>query len=161
MQKSIVFMVLVCSVVLFSGCANYKEPQQHIFDKSMTFNIGFDSVWTKIIKWFTDNNTPIKNIEKVSGLITTEYNLNANSSKDCADCGIEGTLQSITDRVGNFSIIVERINDNQTKVSIAIYYKAILVTPNYSSNYAPPNRTPITCESTGTLEKKIFNYIGS
>lgn len=151
-----VLLTIIIAIFLFS-CASYKAPQKHKFDNVQTYNQSYDIVWSKVIRWFSEHNTPIKTIEKVSGIITTEYNLDAGSYTNYADCGKGGFGQSIKDLTGNFNIMVEKLDDSKTKVTINCFFKSILETKSLSGS--PPVNETINCNSIGTLEGEIIDYI--
>lgn len=155
-------MVLITSAVLFS-CAAYQPPQKYTFNKKATIDKPFDEVWTGILKWFSEHNTPIKNMDKSSGFISTEYNLSASNLTRYVDCGKPGNFQEIGEQIGNFSIMVEKQGDNVTIVTISVFFKGVLFTQDFTQNTTYANRKyteiDLDCESTGVLEKEIFDFI--
>ena len=73
-------VVVVCATV----------PQPTVFSNSQTYSNDFDSVWTAVIESFADNNWPIDNLEKASGLITTDWlSLSYAQGTELADCGTD------------------------------------------------------------------------
>ena len=153
------YLFLLLSLIMLS-CATYKAPKYKApdnFDKSRTYNKNFDEVWGKIIKYFAEKNIPIKTIEKASGIIATEYSLNTLSNKDCLDCGEMGFGQSLSDYTGNFNVFVEKINENQTKVTVSTFFNAMMETVILFAR--TPSYRKIDCNSTGILEKDLLYYI--
>ena len=86
MKRIYTVALFVLALGLVVSCAAYKPPKTYQFDKTQTINKSFDEVWGKIIQWFGNNNSPIKTIEKASGLIATEYHLKADMIKQSVDC---------------------------------------------------------------------------
>lgn len=151
-----VLIAIVLSLTMIS-CASYQPPKEYHFDKSKIINKSYDEVWTKVIKWFAENNTPIKTMEKVSGFIATEYQLSTNSSTDCLDCGTKGFYQIFKSYTGNFNIHLEKISDTQTKITISTFFKANIETINAISGQKSSSQ--IDCNSTGVLEKSLLNSL--
>jgi hypothetical protein len=155
MKKYLLFIICISLI----GCTSYKPPQIYNIEKTKIVEKSYDVVWSKIIMWFGEHNTPIKNIEKASGFISTEYNLSAKNSIGICDCGEPASLTYFGDTSGNFNIVVERISDNSTKVTISAFFTGILYSPNFANQYAPPIQTKMDCNTTGQVEKEIFDFI--
>ena len=167
MDENIKFTIVVVRVVsvfilLISGCT-YKPPQIYNFDKERTYNQSYDEIWQKAIEWFGSKGTPVKNLDKASGFISTEYKLSPDDfdhdrAHFLCDCGVPGsggilmgTFQNVN---GNFNIVVKRIDDQHTKVNINTFYKADLMVEGQLRN-------SVDCNSTGQLEKELMDYLGT
>lgn len=169
-QKFPTFVVLVVSIlaILCSGCVYYQPPQVYNYDKEKIFPKPYDEVWQKAIEWFGTKGTPVKNLDKASGFISTEYQLSTDDldSKslnylcDCGKSGYSGIIGSVIENAnGNFNIIVTKVDEQNTKVIINTFYKADL----YSRAAGEASETyqrKINCNSTGHLEKEFMNYLG-
>lgn len=149
MKKYILFIILM---VILGGCASYQPPKEYKFDKTRTYNQKYDDIWDKTVKYCTDNNIPLKSMDKNSGLIVSEYNLN-DRLKGCYDCGELASLQDFEDFSAVFNIVIKKENDMKTTVIITVYYKTELVVQSFSY------KKLINCNSTGKLEKEIFDYL--
>ncbi len=160
MKKALLF---ISSIAILASCASYKPPKQYKFPKKQTFNLNYDVVWSRVVDWFGSRNTPIKNIDKSSGIITTEYNLGVNEYSNYCDCGKPGGLQHFEELFGNFNVVVRNksenpVSDNKTEVTVNAFFKGAL----YGYNVATERYVLIgkkDCNSKGVLEKKLFNYI--
>jgi len=127
----------------------------------MTYEKPYDEVWNATIEWFATQGTPIKNMDKSSGFISTEYSLRANQS-NCYDCGTaaQGGLLAthrINNPVGNFNVLIKKISDTKTKVTVNCFLKA-------TSSFTAVGETQVNsleCVSTGALEKEILDYLGN
>jgi hypothetical protein len=159
MNKFIISFVLLIIILSFTSCRSYKPPAQYNFNKSEIIKKSFDDVWAKIILWFGNNNTPIKTIEKASGLISTEFNLSAENIKQAMDCGSAASPYRYIDHSGNFNIIVEKISDTSTKVTINAFFNCFTGDMNTKTYEYERVGGKVTCNSTGYLEKELFNYL--
>ncbi len=156
-------VLLLISSTIFSGCAanSYQPPRARIIENKFTINKNYDDTWQGLVNWFASHNSPIKNIDKSSGLITTEYNLSVQDQARYLDCGIleSGTLTSARfgESLGNFNILVAKIDDNSTKVTINCFFKTIINQYNLKGELAFTEK--VDCNSTGVLEKEIIRTI--
>src|ERR1035437_8986604 len=82
---SVISLLIISSFLI--GCKTYQPPTKYQFPNERIVNAGFDGVWQNAVEWFADHNTPIKNIDKSSGLLSTEYRLDTYNNQDCYDCG--------------------------------------------------------------------------
>ena len=146
-------------LVLFIGCARYQPPQRYNVKTEAVIEKPFEKVWTSAVEWFATHNTPIKNMDKTSGFISTEYSLSANDL-NCLDCGVEGqaflTVIRIENQRGNFNLIIKPLEDGNTKVLVNCFYKA---TYNMYSEGRLQRSEEINCTSTGVLERAILRYL--
>ena len=149
-------ILLLAVIIALTACARYTPPKQYRVIKERVYQATFDEVWSKIVKWFAVNNTPIKNIEKESGLIATDYGLAVSKYSSYADCGDAGPLTKIIKPTANFNVLVEKIEEYKTKVLITFVVKATVEYYISSNNYS---YTDVECNSTGVLEKQILDYI--
>jgi hypothetical protein len=152
----------ICLLLLVSCTTYHIPPKAYNFEKSKVFNKSYDEVWGKIIKWFTVKGTPIKTIDKASGIIGGDFNLNASSSIEYFDCGEAGGRGAdiSNDYSGNFNIIVEKFDENKVEVTVSAFFSGIMEETNPNNKYQKLT-TKIDCSSTGKLEKDILDYIGS
>lgn len=150
------YLTLVLALVVLAGCASV-PPRIHNFESSRTFNTDYDTTWGKLVSFFGRNNIPIKNLEKVSGIIVAEkemfYAPAAYVPPNGLDCGLPGGLAL---RVGyqlDFNVLARKIED-RTELVVNVFGKQarrIGDNPIYWSE----------CLSTGYLEKAIFDAVGS
>ena len=156
MKKLISILVFI---TLF-GCTQYIPPKEYYILKEFTFDKSYEATWNKIIEYFANRGIPIKNMDKSSGFISTEYSLNLDYG--CMECGSQsGNIldnYSTDDRRGYFNILIKNIADNKTKVNINCFFRA---TMNIRDMYGKLIRSQnADCNSTGELEKEIFDFIG-
>jgi len=156
--KMRVILAIALLSVTVVGCANYKAPMKRNVESTRTYAMPYDEVWNKVVDWFSMNNTPIKNLDKSSGLISTEYNLRNNIAQSC-DCGETGFGQRFESAKANFNVVVRQSGDTAVTVRVTTFFDAVLVNPSYQSG-VPDYRSTIECHSTGKLEKEILDHVG-
>jgi hypothetical protein len=151
--------ILLIGLCLLFSCHYYQPPQIYVFDKSRTINKPFEEVWNSVIEWFAKNNTPIRNLDKSSGFIASEFNLKPNASH--CDCGAFDDSPYFNGIFGNFNIHLKKINDKTTTITINTFYKSnndFLYTVIDSLDNEVKYFS-IFCNSMGTLEKEILDYV--
>lgn len=154
-------VILFALAVLVLSCQGYVPPKKYNFEKTRVIEKSFDETWSKLIQWFGNNNTPIKTIDKSSGIISTEYDLRADNASSYLDCGTSGFGASVktNDFKGNFNIVVEKVQDKSTKVTINCFFKGVRADLEYvGGKYVNVDKN-IDCNTTGVLESQLFEYI--
>lgn len=145
--KLFLFFLTFCMLI---SCESYQPPNKYTFDNYREFSKSYDEVWQKIINWFGKNGIPIKNLDKSSGFIASEHNLNTGTIY-YMDCG-EGGSQ--TDGKATINIVVVDKGES-TLVTINTFFSCFL---SYMGANTGAHRR-IDCNSTGRLESEIFEYI--
>ena len=153
MRTKILVLGLAC--LFFISCATAPKPRQII--SAFPIEVPFDDVWTAIIESFADMNLPIMNMEKDSGLITTdwiEYPIGKEGKKYC-DCGGLGINIEIR-RVGKFNVFAKSITDSSCEVRVTCSFQQTYETFSIDGTGARFTRS---CYSTGKLEADMFELI--
>jgi hypothetical protein len=154
-------VLLALFFVLFCGCAQYQPPKTYSIVKEKIYDKPYIEIWDRVIEWFALNGSPIKNMDKESGFIATEYSLSTGQMQ-CLDCGTPGQALYIVQRLenprGNFNILVKKQDNGTTKVMVNCFFK---VTSNVYSDGRVIQTDERDCNSTGKLENEIFDYIGA
>lgn len=169
-------MKTLCKIFLFvlilfiaHSCATPARVMSvaRVVEKERIINKPFDAVWQSSIEWFATHNTPIKNLDKGSGLISTEYSLSMADAVKYMDCG--GGTNSFTgstelsNHTGNFNVLIRKIDETNTKVSINVFFGCSEDKYKYagllSTQLILVSSTRITCTSTGVLEAEVLNYL--
>lgn len=155
------FTALLISIFLIA-CASYRPPIKYDFQTEMIYKESFDEIWNKTVEWFATQGTPIKNMDKESGFISTEYSLSTEKHMRYVDCGIVGehplVIQKIENPTGNFNILIKKQPDDKTSVNINSFFQATYIATTGSGI---PASKKIECVSTGLLEREIFEYLGT
>ncbi len=162
---------LLILLVIILGCAAPKKPvvQQApiIIEKERIISKSFDAVWQSAIEWFATHNTPIKNLDKSSGLISTEYSVSIGDAYRYMSCGT-GTSTftgktEINNHTGNFNVLIKKLADNSTKISVNVFFGCTINKYKYksllSTEYVLESSTRANCSSKGALEREILNYL--
>ncbi len=168
-QYYVAAMVLVLAGAI--GCSAPKKAvvQQApiIVEKERVISKPFDVVWQSGIEWFATHNTPIKNLDKSSGLISTEYSVSigeANRYMLCAtgSSNFSGKTE-IVNHTGNFNVIIKKLGENSTKISVNVFFGCTINKYKYrgllSTEYVLESSTRVNCTSRGELEREILNYL--
>lgn len=168
MQKmiSLSFVILFLFAIGCSG-SRYTAPSEYTVEKERVINKSFESVWQASVEYFATHNIPIKNIDKSSGFISTEFSLSINDAAKYIDCGkgdnsFSGKIE-VVNPVGNFNFLAKSIDDKSTKVSINSFFSSTVNQYKYegllSTNYVLVGSTKTECKGKGVLEKEIFDYL--
>lgn len=149
MKKAICLMV-VCG--LMAGCAAVPPVQQTI-KNSFPVDKPFPQVWQAVIEVFSELNLPIMNMEKASGLITTDW-ISFNGQKDetgyCA-CGKPAFPMGETGRHGRFNVYVKQTTENSCEMKINAIFE---METAYKTSIQWTS-----CYSTGKLEAEIYRRV--
>jgi hypothetical protein len=155
------FCAAALAAVLSSCTASYQPPKLYSVETERTYAIPFDSVWQDAVDWFATHNTPIKTMDKGSGLIASDYGLAVASYQSYCDCGSGGTglvSKRIESPVGNVNLLIKRIDEAHTRIKVSTFFKAILVTTQEARGEVMASET-VNCNTTGKLEKEILDGI--
>jgi hypothetical protein len=167
-MKKLNTIILIILTILAVGCggATYKPPVQYTVQKDVTIYKPFDAVWQSAVEWFATHNTPIKNIDKSSGLISTEYSLSVTEAAKYMDCGNASqgftNKTEISNRIGNFNVLIKKIDDGSTKVSVNVFFSCLVneyTQGLLETSWTFKSSTKVDCVSTGGLEKVIIEYL--
>lgn len=157
---------------LLISCSARKQPvvQQapRIIQKERIISKPFDVVWQTAIEWFATHNTPIKNLDKSSGLISTEYSVSIGEASRYMELPSVRTQfvmgkSEISSYNGNFNVIIKKLGDNSTKINVNVFFGATInqfrSNGMLSSTYTLASSSSVTCITTGALEREILDYL--
>lgn len=143
-------LLLIMLAVACAGCATAPAPRTII--NAFSFSTSLDTVWSATVETFAELNLPIDNMEKDSGLITTDWiNFTGTGNKEWCDCGGLGIAVE-NSRRGKFNVFVKQTG---TTVSVRVNCQFQQVA---SLGGTVVNRE---CVSTGSLESRINSLIAS
>ena len=169
MKPSIIIFVLL---IFLNGCTGsspkYKEATQENIIKERIVNKSYDVVWQNVVDWFAYHNSPIKTLDKSSGLIASEYNLSVEEANRYLNCGksikgqvdiygFEVTKLKFENQIGNFNVLIKKLGEDSTKIVINFFAKSDL--NQYDDDGRLVFTQKVTCYSMGTLENQIFKAI--
>lgn len=153
MRIKILVLGLMCFMIY--GCAGIAPAPRQIA-KAFPIEAPFDEVWQAVIESFAELQLPIQNMEKDSGLITTDWiDFSGQKNTGYCDCGKPrfGLLEG--SRSGRFNIFIKKTSGNSCEVNVNCMYRQTLVKLNgdfYKNK---------SCVSTGNLEAEMFELIKS
>lgn len=150
MGNSLTTVIRGCSILLLVGAlgASASAPKQHQYAKSADMAAPFDPTWDAVIDVFADRNWAITNMEKASGLITTDW-MRLSSEDRFADCGGSG-LASVVTREIRFNVLVRGKGPAATVTVNATFRE--LRSFDGREGY-------VDCESTGAVERLIHQLV--
>jgi hypothetical protein len=139
---------LVC--LALAACATAPVARQ--IQNSFPIDQPFEKVWQAVIETFADLSLPILNMEKVSGLIVTDW-ISFQGQKDesgYCSCGKAGFPFGEMSREGKFNLYVKKVAD-VCEIKLNSTFEVIFA---YQEQ-----RTRRACVSTGKLEKEIYELV--
>jgi hypothetical protein len=150
MKKLFSVAVVVCLGIV--ACT--VPPKPRIIVNSWVIEKPFDSVWTSVIESFAELNLPILNMEKASGLITTDWMLIDKKYMDCGTIGLDkvSAMPAGKDYKCRFNVMVKKVSDTSAEMKVNGIYR-LDVRENYG------NGTTFQCVSTGALEAEIYTRV--
>lgn len=172
MRKLILVPVIFLSLCLILSCSSAKyvapaAPVVYVVEKERIINKPFDEAWQKIIELLATYNMPIKNLDKNSGFISTDYKLVTGEVSQYMICeGASSTFSGkveLTNHGGNLNVLLKKINEDSVKVTVNTFYSCTANKYKYASlistTYVFESSSKVDCTSTGILEKAIFDYV--
>jgi len=124
-------------------------PVSHQVQNSFPIQKPFESVWTAIIETFAELNLPIMNMDKASGLITTDW---MSADKTFCDCGSPGFTTAERETRGKFNVFLKKVSDDSCEMKINCNFKMIVF-------YTVSNPKKYRCVSTGKVEGSIYKSV--
>ena len=150
-------IILIVAMILFS-CNENSKNKVYFPDKSMAYNKSYDDVWNKLTKWCDSSVVSVKCIDQKTGLISFEFNLNSDMSDKYVDYLVNGKSAFFQHCIGKIYIIVKQQTE-KVIVNIDSYYEAEAPQDSIQSKFVTSYLKKVKCQSTGILEKEIFEYI--
>lgn len=141
---------ILCVLLLFIiGCA--KPPAPRTIENSFTVNSDYDSAWSALVETFAELQLPIDNMEKDSGLITTDWiEFTGQTNEGYCDCGGLGINIEIN-RLGKFNVFMKKDTENSCKMTVNSQWEQ---TYRFGDDVYKRK-----CVSTGKLEREIFDIV--
>ena len=172
MKNIILLPTVFLLFLLIQSCSSPRRvavtaPVVRVVEKERTINKPFDAIWQNTIELLAIYNMPIKNLDKNSGFISTDYKLVSGNVSQYMDCA--GASSTFTGKVelinhgGNLNVLIKRINADSTNVSVNVFYNCTANKYRYASListvYVLESTSRVECTSTGNLEKAVLDYI--
>lgn len=172
MKKILLIPTVFLVSFIIQSCSSPRNvvtaaPVVRVIEKERIINKSFDAIWQSTIELLATYNMPIKNLDKNSGFISTEYKIiTGNVSQYMYSVGASSTFSGkveLTNHGGNLNVLVKKVNEDSTKVTVNAFYSCLANKYKYanllSTVYVLESSTRIDCESTGNLEKGILDYV--
>ncbi len=145
-------------MLLLTSCVTL--PAIYNVDAQKTLDASSDIVWSGLMQFFTENNIQIKTIEKDSGVVYAEriYSATSTSSQNTLpdawfDCGRSDMETPVSSTLSLNVFVRDDLKKENTTVSINAVFSQ-----KWYSHWDGRNRM-IPCNSTGTLEVIVLDYI--
>lgn len=171
MKKVLLIPVSFLLIFLLQDCATTKTAPApavvRVWSKERIITKPFDKIWQSTIELLATYNMPIKNLDKTSGFISTEYKEITGDPSQYMGCNgssytFSGKVE-LTNKGGNMNILVKRISDDSTQVTVNCFYSCTMNRYKYanllSTNYVLLSSTREDCISNGGLETAILDYL--
>ena len=152
MKIKAVLSLMFCFLII--SCMTYMPPVQQQIQKSFDIDQPFDRVWQSVIEIFAKLNLSIMNMERASGLITTDWISFGyrDSLQGYCSCGFMksggGKDKVPGDRRGRFNVYVKKTSESACQLQVNAVFEAVTDTIGR-----------IYCESTGKLEMEIYKGV--
>lgn len=159
---------IATAAITLSGCATV-PAQRFEVQSSRYYSKPYDDAWAALVRHFAVNQIGIRTIEKDSGLIVADSEVNSGSPgaatsdrtlaqgriQDLADCGKDPTTlpYGYVIRLN----VLARPELGGTLVTVNAQYRLLAASPNL---FGPPTLLQRTCNSTGVLERAILDAVG-
>lgn len=101
-MRKLLLLTLLISIT--SACARLPLPPQP--QPAMPVNASAGKTWDAVIDVFGERNIPIKNMERVSGFISTDFLRAALADTSYADCGRQFLGATIWPTLATYNVIV-------------------------------------------------------
>jgi hypothetical protein len=141
MRKGFVLIAVVC--LLAAACGT--PPKPRLIVNSWTIESDYDKVWSATVETFADLGIPIKNMDKASGLITTDW---MTPTALYVDCGAPPLARSIIRR-GQFNVFIKQGPPINFKVNAHFQMEAIWDAGSKVTD----------CVSTGRFEAALYQSV--
>jgi hypothetical protein len=146
-------LAVFCLVILATACATI-PPRPRVITNSWTLDKPFDAAWAAVIESFAELNLPIMNMEKTSGLITTDRMIVNPGYMDCGTIGLDQTalINRGKEYRGRFNVMVKKVADTSATMKVNCTFEVIVLASRGES-------TTVQCVSTGRLEAEVYKRV--
>lgn len=144
--------MILALLVVAGGCASApvaRDIQRVAVVEGADFNV----TWDAVIDVFGERTWTIDNMERASGLITTDWMVTGSASEDYMDCGSAGAFGSHRDHAVRFNVVV-REGDVGAQVTVNSAMRAIRW-----DDINGVARETTACVSLGTLEREVHEAV--
>jgi hypothetical protein len=148
---------LLATAMLAAGCVASSPPGTYAVEKSRAYAADFDTTWSAVMQFLSEQNWSIKKIEKASGIIAFEP-LKVDESQ--CDCGRGGWAAGVESREAYLGLFVHHDSPTQTTVTANVSMKGLTSTAALIGNDETKYYW-IDCASNGALERMLLDGIAA
>ena len=149
-MRTKIFILALTSAFL-AACASAPAPRTIV--NSFAIDAGYDSVWSALIETFAELQLPIDNMEKDSGLVTTDWiEFTGQTNEGYCDCGGLG-INIEVNRLGKFNVFMKKVTEDSCQMTVNCMYEQTIRFGDTTSRRK--------CISTGNLEQEMYNLVVS
>lgn len=144
--------LLAVTALVMAACATAPVPRD-VQRMAIVEGADFDRTWDAVIEILGERTWAIDNVERASGLITTDWMLTGDASDEYMDCGSASFLSTHRDHEVRFNVLV-RDGDVGAELTVNSTMRA--------TSWNTVDGTPIgatQCFSTGALEREIHDEV--
>lgn len=140
------------SALVLSACATAPVPRD-IQRTAIVEGADFDRTWDAVIDVLGERTWAIDNVERASGLITTDWMLTGEASDDYMDCGSASFLSAHRDHEVRFNVLVR-----DSDVGAELTVNSAMRATSWNTLDGTPEGAA-QCVSTGVLEGEIHDEV--
>lgn len=168
----VAFLILVLGMGCVTLPMKYDPPAEKPLTRSIQIQAAPESVWSAAIRYFSQNNVPIENMDHSSFFIKTQpVELSTSFTKpgvqvdlknEFCNCGkaILEDLYTQYNRVTvSFNIVLAAKSANDTEASTNVFFEGRILGRRDSAAVGYDFELPLKCVSTGVLEDRLQKYL--
>jgi hypothetical protein len=172
MKKMIFLMLILIPNLFLVSCSAPQQavtttPVEIIIEKERVINKPFETIWLSTIELLATYNMPIKNLDKSSGFIASDYKfVTSNPGQYMLCTGANSTFSGKVELVnhgGNLNILIKKISEDSTKITINCFWSCVANKYRYASlfstDYVLESSNRQDCNTSGNLEKAFLDYL--
>ncbi len=140
------------AIVLLASTACASAPVVRDIESFANYRgVSFTEAWDLVVGEFASRNWAIENLERDSGIITSEWaSTEGDFYRSYRDCGSAGFRANFSNYRGRFHAVVREIDDG-VSVSLTTSWE---VTRNSANSISS-----VECLSTGLLERNLYDEV--
>lgn len=158
-------IIALTMTMFLVGCAT--APQVFEVKNSRTYAVSKEVIWDRLIRYFATSNIQVKTVERDSGIIYAEKEINGNVPVEwsvrgrvgdgLADCGKDIMATPAAQSI-QFNVYVRDLGAAASSATVTASFRESYQGMNtLYGYYSPP--APRACNSTGVLEGLILDQL--
>jgi hypothetical protein len=168
--------VTVFLSVLAAGCVTlpmkYEPPQEKSVPRSTLIRASQENVWAAAVKYFSESNIPIENMDHSSffiktrpvdlGTTFTTPGLKVDLNNEFCDCGkarLANLYTQVNQIKASFNIVLLPKSAYETEATTNTFFDGRIVGRQDSNAVGYDFELPLKCVSTGVLENRLQTYL--